>query len=204
MEADPHSPFRCGAKIYRAGQANIRRGTEPPKDLPDGVSADASPSRKAKSSGYGSAGKRTKAQWPLLPKSSAVWGLIESFDPRSAVAFTDGVGGGNPGPAALVVSVEAARRHGARAINGAWCGHRTWASSAIGLALDLLDEAKWPDDQRTEICTDSKYTYGLLELGWKAKSNTELVMTLRERLEGRKVRLHWGRRARRHPRERAG
>ena len=53
---------KAGAKIYRAGQANIRRGTEPPKDLPDGVSADASPSRKAKSSGYGSAGKRTKAQ----------------------------------------------------------------------------------------------------------------------------------------------
>ena len=43
-----------GAKIYRAGQANIRRGTAAALDLPDGVSADSSPSRKAKSSGYGS------------------------------------------------------------------------------------------------------------------------------------------------------
>ena len=63
--------------------------------------------------------------------------------------------------------------------------------SAIGLALDLLDETGFPTDGRAEICTDSKYTFGLLELGWKAKSNTELVMDLRDRLEGRNVRLHW-------------
>jgi ribonuclease HI len=63
--------------------------------------------------------------------------------------------------------------------------------SAIGLALDLLDEAGFPPTLRAEICTDSKYTFGLLELGWKAKSNTELVMGLRDRLVGRNVRLHW-------------
>ena len=63
--------------------------------------------------------------------------------------------------------------------------------SAIGLALDLLDEAGFPPTDRAEICTDSKYTYGLLELGWKAKSNTDLVARLRRRLTGRKVRLHW-------------
>jgi ribonuclease HI len=63
--------------------------------------------------------------------------------------------------------------------------------SAIGLALDLLDEAKYALSERVEICTDSKYVFGLLELGWKAKSNQELVVGLRARLEDRRVRLHW-------------
>ena len=179
-----------GAKIYRAGQANIRRGSAPPMDLPEGISADSSPSRKSTSSGYGSAGKRTKAQAAAAKASAAQ--LIESFDPRSAVAFTDGACKGNPGPAgsgAVLKLPDGTVLERSMALGVAT--NNVGELAAIGLALDLLDEAKWPEGERTEICTDSKYTYGLLELGWKAKSNTELVMSLRDRLKGRKIRLHW-------------
>jgi ribonuclease HI len=55
----------------------------------------------------------------------------------------------------------------------------------------LLEENGFSEKTRAEICTDSKYVFGLLELGWKAKSNTELVLGLRDRIADRNVRLHW-------------
>ena len=57
--------------------------------------------------------------------------------------------------------------------------------------MELLDEARFSEDARVEICTDSKYVFGLLELGWKAKSNQDLVRRLRNRLRDRRVQLHW-------------
>ena len=179
-----------GAKIYRAGQANIKRRNTPPIALADGVSADANPSRKPGSSGFGSAGKRSQAQ-AAAAKESAVR-LIEGFDPKAAVAFTDGACKGNPGPAgagAVLKLPDGTVLERFEALGVAT--NNVGELSAIGLALDLLDEADFPFSSRVEICTDSKYTYGLLELGWKAKSNTALVLELRDRLEGRTVRLHW-------------
>ncbi len=181
---------KSGAKIYRAGQANIKRSNTDPVDLPDGVSADAQPARKASSSGFGSAGKRTQAQ-AVAARESAVR-LIEGFDPKAAVAFTDGACKGNPGPAgagAVVKLPDGTVLERSLALGVAT--NNVGELSAIGVALDLLDEAGFAQTARVEICTDSKYTYGLLELGWKAKSNTDLVMDLRDRLKRRTVRLHW-------------
>ena len=181
---------KAGAKVYRAGQANLLRGNSEPVALPDGVSADANPSKKAASSGFGSAGKRTQAQAAAAKASARA--LVDGFDARAAVAFTDGACKGNPGPAgsgAVVKLPDGTVLERSLALGIAT--NNVGELSAIGLALDLLDEAGWPMADRTEICTDSKYTYGLLELGWKAKSNTELVGDLRARLEGRRVRIHW-------------
>ena len=61
------------------------------------MSADATPSKKSTGSGYGSAGKRTQAQAAAARESAAR--LLQSFDPTSAVCFTDGACKGNPGPA---------------------------------------------------------------------------------------------------------
>jgi ribonuclease HI len=63
--------------------------------------------------------------------------------------------------------------------------------SAVGLALDLLDEADVRPDVQVELMTDSKYANGVLALGWKAKANLELVTALRARLKRRPVRIHW-------------
>ena len=183
---------KAGAKVYRAGQANIKRKNGGPVELDAGVKAEGSPARKgnSKGSGFGSAGKRTAAQADAAHAEASR--LLSSFDPRAAVCFTDGACKGNPGPAgagAVVKLPNGTVHEGSMALGLAT--NNVGELSAIGLALDLLDDAGFPVDGRAEICTDSKYTFGLLELGWKAKSNTELVMGLRDRLVGRNVRLHW-------------
>jgi len=180
-----------GAKVYRAGQANIQRKSAAPVSLPDGVVADSTPSKKKSSgSGFGSAGKRTKAQAEAARESAER--LLQSFAPTSAVCFTDGACKGNPGPAgagAVVKLPDGSVHERFEALGVAT--NNVGELTAIGLALDLLDEARFDSAIRAEVCTDSKYVFGLLELGWKAKSNTELVLGLRERLTERNVRLHW-------------
>lgn len=182
---------KAGAKVYRAGQGNIQRRPGAPVALPDGVSADSGGAKKGSGgSGFGSAGKRTQAQAAAARASAAR--LLESFAPTSAVCFTDGACKGNPGPAgsgAVVRLPDGAVHERSLALGVAT--NNVGELAAIGLALDVLDETGFPDDGRAEICTDSKYVFGLLELGWKAKSNAELVSTLRDRLGDRNVRLHW-------------
>lgn len=188
---------KAGVKIYRAGLANLKPGEGPAVDLPEGVSADAAgkggksgKGRKQRGSGFGSAGKRSEAQSAAALAHAR--DLIANFRPDVAVAYTDGACTGNPGPAGAGAVVqlpggETLERHAAlgRATNNV--GELT----AIDLALDLLDEADFPEDGQVELLTDSKYSHGVLVLGWKAKANRELILGLRKRLEGRKVRIHW-------------
>ena len=63
--------------------------------------------------------------------------------------------------------------------------------TAVGLALDLCDEAGVADGVSVEVLTDSKYTHGVLTKGWKAKANAELIASLKARIKKRTVRLHW-------------
>jgi ribonuclease HI len=108
------------------------------------------------------------------------------------VCFTDGACKGNPGPAGAgaVVKLPDGSVH-ERSLALGVATNNVGELSAIGLALDLLEENGFSEKTRAEICTDSKYVFGLLELGWKAKSNTELVLGLRDRIADRNVRLHW-------------
>ena len=182
---------KAGAKVYRAGQANLTRRPVAPVALPDGISADAAPAgRRAGGSGFGTAGKRTQAQAAAARESAAR--LLQSFAPSSAVCFTDGACKGNPGPAGsgAVVKLPDGTVHEQFLALGV-ATNNVGELAAIGLALDVLDKAGFPTTERAEICTDSKYVFGLLELGWKAKSNADLVADLRDRLADRDVRLHW-------------
>ena len=183
---------KAGAKIYRAGVSNIERQSEVAEELPEGISADADPRKKpsGRGSGFGSAGTRTQAQAAAAKQSAQE--LIASFRPESAVCFTDGACKGNPGPAGsgAVVKLpggEVLERSKALGVATNNVGELT----AIDVALDLLDEAAFPLASKVEICTDSKYTFGLLELGWKAKSNQELVRGIKNRLRDSNVQLHW-------------
>jgi len=183
---------KAGTKIYRAGADNVQASADAPRDLPAGVSADATGGKRpgSRGSGFGSAGTRTQAQAAAAKQSAQQ--LLAGFRDDAAVCFTDGACKGNPGPAGAgaVVKLPDGTVHERFAALGI-ATNNVGELSAIGLAIDLLDEAGFPTDSQAEICTDSKYTYGLLELGWKAKSNTELVAKLRRKLTGRKVRLHW-------------
>jgi ribonuclease HI len=156
------------------------------------VSADATPAnaRPSRGSGFGSAGTRTVAQAAAAKESAAK--LLSSFRPDAAVCFTDGSCKGNPGPAgagAVVKLPDGQVLERSMALGIAT--NNVGELAAVGLALDLLDAVDFPFATKIEICTDSKYTFGLLELGWKAKTNTELVAGLRERISDRNVQLHW-------------
>src|SRR5690606_34207502 len=63
---------------------------------------------------------------------------------------------------------------------------------AIGLALDLLEEAGVPRETPVALFSDSSYANGVLTRGWKAKANTELIADLRAQLKRWPgVTVHW-------------
>ena len=180
----------AGAKVYRAGASRVVAQSDYPVELPGGVSADAAKAKKG-ASGFGSAGTRSPAQ-AAAAKASAD-DLLRSFSPKAARCYTDGACRGNPGPAGAGAVVElpggeVIERYAALGTATNNVGELT----AIGLALTALDEADFPEDAPVEVMTDSKYSYGVLVLGWKAKVNKELIMEVRGQIKARqKVRLHW-------------
>jgi ribonuclease HI len=181
----------AGAKIYRAGASRVTRMPDAQaEELPAGTSADApKPARKG-ASGFGSAGTRTKEQ--AAGALAAASDLVASFAKDAVLCFTDGACQGNPGPcgAGAVVRLPDGR-HLERSKALGIGTNNVGELSAVGLALDLLDEADVRPDVQVELMTDSKYTNGVLALGWKAKANLELITALRARLKKRPVRIHW-------------
>ncbi|MGD8990740.1 MAG: ribonuclease H, partial [Desulfobacterales bacterium] len=90
--------------------------------------------------------------------------------------FTDGASAGNPGPSGIGVIL----RFG---------DHEKEISEYIGQATNNIAELKAIQAglralKRTvlpvQIFTDSRYAYGVLALGWKAKANSELVESIKE------------------------
>ena len=106
--------------------------------------------------------------------------------------FTDGACRGNPGPAgagAVVKLPDGQVLEHSLALGQAT--NNVGELTAIGMAMDLLDEAGFPADQQVEVLTDSQYSNGVLVLGWKAKANKELIARVKAKLAKRKVRVHW-------------
>ena len=174
----------ANAKIYNAGTARIQRQPgAAPQELPDGQAAGPSTGRGSgrKGSGFGSAGKRTKAQAASAKKDAR--SRIAALDSNTHVCFTDGACKGNPGPAGAGAVVKLAdgtvledSRHLGIATNNV--GELT----AIDMALDLLSSAGVPQTAPVALFTDSKYALGVLTQGWKAKANQSLIRGIKERL----------------------
>ncbi len=183
-----------GVKVYRAGVRNIELTGSAVEDLPPAISADDAPSkgrtRASRASGFGSAGTRTKAQ--AQAAAAAAGDLVASFSRHAAVCFTDGACKGNPGPAgagAVVRLPDGERLEAHRALGRAT--NNVGELSAIGLACELLDRVGFDKASPVEILTDSKYSHGVLALGWKAKANKELIDGVKAQLAQRKHRIHW-------------
>jgi ribonuclease HI len=90
--------------------------------------------------------------------------------------FTDGASSGNPGPAGIGVVLRFGK-------------YEKEMSEYIGLATNNIAElraiqagllAVKKTDLPVRIFTDSRYAYGLLTLGWKAKANRELVESIKK------------------------
>jgi ribonuclease HI len=187
-----------GAKLYRAGAADVHDRGGVARTLPEGVAATPStggaerPSaRGGRGSGFGSANTRTAGQAGAAAADARA--RIAALPPETVLAFTDGACTGNPGPAGSGVVVrlpdgrviEASRALG-RATNN--IGELT----AIDMALEVLEREGVATDARVAVFTDSTYAIGVLTKGWKAKANVELIADLKARLRAwRNAEVHW-------------
>ena len=178
--------LKASAKVYLA---SVKRVT-----IPDGAEVAevaGSTSAGGRGRGFGSAGTRSSAQAAAAKEDAQ--SLIAGLPDGTAVVYTDGSCRGNPGPAGsgAVIELPDGRRFLASRALGQ--GTNNVAElEAIGLALDVLDQAEVPLDAPVAILSDSDYTSGVLIRGWKAKKNRELILGLRERLRERPgVALHW-------------
>lgn len=183
-----------GSKVYQAGVAGVTLdGTHTPETLDAGVPADATAKAgpKTRGSGFGKAGTRSAAQEAAARQDAK--SKLAALDKDVAVAYTDGGCRGNPGPAGSGVYLTLPDGRSAEASLALGRGTNNIAElSAIGLALDLLDQASWPKDAPVCLFSDSDYANGVLVRGWKAKANTELIAELRARLKQRpKVEVVW-------------
>ncbi|NOY25971.1 MAG: reverse transcriptase-like protein [Oligoflexia bacterium] len=185
-----YSP-KQGATIYRGGAASITVGTGPILDLPAGLSADdmqKARTQAGRGSGFGKAGTRSKAQAAAAQQSAAE--LVASLPKDAALCFTDGACKGNPGPAGAgcVVKLPGGEHHeGHRALGTGT--NNIGELTAIGMALDILDQVGF--DGPVHILTDSKYSTGVLSMGWKAKANKALIATVKDKVRKHDATIHW-------------
>ncbi len=167
-------------RAYRAGERNLE--LVPGEILPDEHCAEASaePAAKIKPAATGAA--RTGMTVPVVD------------DPNAFIAFTDGACSGNPGPAGLGVVLTTPR--GTKELSE-YLGHGTnniAELTAILRALQAVDDPSAP----VIVHTDSQYAIGVLQKGWKAKANQELIASIKacmkpfERLSFVYVRGHAG------------
>jgi len=158
---------RNDGRAYRAAARNL---VVPPDAalLPDdacGPAEAADPGRATSGNG----GARGKAPAHGIPRDA--W-----------IAYTDGACSGNPGPAGSgVVLVEP----GGKMHEGLeYLGE---ATNNVAELTAILRALEWtPADAPAVIVnTDSKYAIGVLQLGWKAKVNHELIARTKRAMEAR-------------------
>jgi ribonuclease HI len=106
-------------------------------------------------------------------------GSRDGDDENTLVMFTDGASSGNPGPSGIGVLLRYRR-------------HEKEISRYIGRATNNIAELKAilaglravkDRDLPVRVYTDSNYAYGLLVLGWKARTNVALVEKIRREME---------------------
>ena len=129
-----------------------------------------------KKSGAGSPPRKTRK----AKKASADGPKKSDMDNQKAlVMYTDGASSGNPGPSGIGVLLQ--YRHHEKEISR-YIGRATnniAELKAILAGLRAVKDKALP----VRVYTDSNYAYGLLVLGWKAKTNIALVEKIRGEME---------------------
>jgi len=164
----------CGAaeSVQRAAEAGASTGA-----------AGAAPA--------GAAGARTSARGagrPGAARASTASAASFAVPADAIIAYADGACSGNPGPAGLGVWI----KDGDRSIElSEYLGEATNNIAELTAIRRVLEEVNDPD-RAVIIRTDSQYSIGVLQKGWKAKANAELIAGLRKQLaECRRARLEY-------------
>jgi ribonuclease HI len=102
------------------------------------------------------------------------------------IAYTDGACSGNPGPAGsgVVIVAPGGKMHEGLEYLGE-------ATNNVAELTAILRALEWiPTDARAIVVhTDSQYAIGVLQKGWKAKANTELVARAKRVVQTRGAQL---------------
>ncbi|MEP7123172.1 MAG: ribonuclease H [Byssovorax sp.] len=162
---------------YEARAANLTIVDATP--LPDSTCGEASTVEKSAADAPtaaparpGGGGRITKAQALAAGPPKAPDGAI--------IVYCDGACSGNPGPAGLgAVVIDG----GARVELSEYLGLHTNNIAELTAVLRALGEI--PEGRHALIHTDSQYSIGVLQKGWKAKANVALVAELRAVLKTR-------------------
>lgn len=149
-----------------------------PTPLPDDTCAAAEdvskPEPAAKAGGAVDAKSKASASGPTASGPSV------AAPPGAVIVYADGACSGNPGPAGLgVVLIDGPRR----VELSEYLGHGTNNIAELTAVLRALGETE--PARPMMIYTDSQYTIGVVQKGWKAKANQALVAELRAALAKR-------------------
>jgi ribonuclease HI len=162
-------------RLYRAGARNLT--IVEPTVLPDDTCAEAEEvKREAPGKAPGKAPGNSKAKSKSSSTVSAP-NHDEALANGEVVAYTDGACSGNPGPAGLGVVV---LHKETRIERYEYLGQATNNVAELMAVIRALEEIE--GDAPARIYTDSSYTIGVAQKGWKAKANTELVAELKHAL----------------------
>jgi ribonuclease HI len=168
-------------RLYRAVASNVSivDATLLPEDTCTPAEEVKRDAPKAKAAARGTRGSTATAAAPSsTPPTEPA--------PNAALAYSDGACSGNPGPAGLGVVVVT---EGERIELSEYLGQATNNVAELTAVLRAI-EAIAPTTPLV-VYTDSRYAIGVIQQGWKAKANTELVAELRQRIVGRKVELRY-------------
>ena len=183
------------AKVYRAGAGRVTVDDGAPiENLGAGTAADTKPKAKGgsgRASGFGKAGTRTATQAAMAAEVAQK--EIAALRGKAVIAFSDGACRGNPGPAGAGAMIELP--DGTRWVASLHLGRQTnnvAELSAIGLVIDLLEEAGVGQDTNVAIFSDSSYANGVLVKKWKAKANQALIAEVKDRLQSwPRLQIRW-------------
>lgn len=158
---------------YEARAENL--AVPDPTPLPDSTCGDAE--AVAKSETPLKTAAKTTTRSGMSSKDAAIKAGVPKAPDGAIVVYADGACSGNPGPAGLgVVVVDGPTR----VELSEYLGQHTNNIAELTAVLRALAEIE--PSRAAVIHTDSQYTIGVLQKGWKAKANTELVAELRSKL----------------------
>ena len=147
-------------KMYRARVANLVIAD--PTPLADDTCSDAKPVEKDREK------EKAKATGGPIPKDAVV-------------VYADGACSGNPGPCGLgVVLVDGATQIELSEYLGVGTNNIAELTAVLRAVERVADKAR-----PIVVHTDSQYSIGVLQKGWKAKANQELIARIRVELKSR-------------------
>jgi ribonuclease HI len=166
------------SRAYRAAERNLERcegDADQDALLPDSACAPAVAADAAGGASNGGKPRDTRDK----KAAAAARHDQRTHSPDAIIVYADGACSGNPGPAGIGVVVQDGN---VRRELSQYLGHGTNNIAELTAILEAARVIEQPE-RPVRIHTDSRYSIGVLSMGWKAKANQELVAQVKHALK---------------------